>query len=169
MSHHISRCSVEAFALTLPFSLGHEITVVAPRYYSYKYCKLHIWATFSIVFQHKPDRYLFKGKAIALCIIYGSIFWPLIFRMFFFFFSSLFLKSDEATHPAIKCSSPILALVNFIGYEQAHRDNYKSAYWKAVKGGCSFFSRPTRLGWNRLVNITSYYNNNTRLNNKKNT
>lgn len=65
MSHRISTCSAEAFALTLPFSLGHEITVVAPRYYSYKYCKLHIWATFSIVFQHKPDRYLFKGKPIA--------------------------------------------------------------------------------------------------------
>lgn len=74
MSHRISRCSAEAFALTLPFSLGHEITVLAPRYYSYKYCKLHIWATFSIVFQHKPDRYLFKGKPIALRVIYSSIF-----------------------------------------------------------------------------------------------
>ena len=74
MSHRISRCSAKAFALTLPFSLGHEITVLAPRYYSYKYCKLHIWATFSIVFQHKPDRYLFKGKPIARQVIYSSIF-----------------------------------------------------------------------------------------------
>lgn len=74
MSHRISRCSAKAFALTLPFSLGHEITVLAPRYYSYKYCKLHIWATFSIVFQHKPDRYLFKGKPIARRVIYSSIF-----------------------------------------------------------------------------------------------
>lgn len=105
-----------------------------------------------------------------LSVLFMALFSGLLFSgCFFFFFPSLFLKSDEATHPAIKCSSPILALVNFIGYEQAHRDNYKSAYWKAVKGGCSFFSRPTRLGWNRLVNITSYYNNNTRLNNKKNT
>lgn len=87
MSHRISRCSAQAFALTLPFSLGHEITVVAPRYYSYKYCKLHIWATFSIVFQHKPDRYLFKGKPIAPHIIYCSIFKDLPLRCFLFFFT----------------------------------------------------------------------------------
>lgn len=90
MSHRISTCSAEAFALTLPFSLGHEITVVAPRYYSYKYCKLHIWATFSIVFQHKPDRYLFKGKPIAGPIIYSSIFWTLVFQAVFRF-ASLFI------------------------------------------------------------------------------
>lgn len=113
MSHRISRCSAQAFALTLPFSLGHEITVVAPRYYSYKYCKLHIWATFSIVFQHKPDRYLFKGKPIAPHVIYSSIFKDLLLRCFSFF-SSLFhypqvfffplspLEGKEATRSAIK-------------------------------------------------------------------
>lgn len=84
MSRRISRCSAEAFAVTLPFSLGHEITVLAPRYYSYKYCKPHIWPTFSIVFQHKPDRYLFKGKPIARHIIYASIFSRLLFSGHFF-------------------------------------------------------------------------------------
>lgn len=92
MSHRISTCSAEAFALTLPFSLGHEITVVAPQYYSYKYCKLHIWATFSIVFQHKPDRYLFKGKPIAAPIIYSSIFWTLLFSLFFFIYLFIYYQ-----------------------------------------------------------------------------
>lgn len=86
MSHRISTCSAEAFALTLPFSLGHEITVVAPRYYSYKYCKLHIWATFSIVFQHKPDRYLFKGKPIAQSHYLQLYFLDSGFQAAFFFF-----------------------------------------------------------------------------------
>lgn len=127
-SHRISRCSAEAFALTLPFSLGHEITVLAPRYYSYKYCKLHIWATFSIVFQHKPDRYLFKGKPIAWHVIYGSI-----FRSSYSL--GLFLRAKRQQGFSIKWFSPILALLNLMGWDPARTANYKSCLLKYF--GCS--------------------------------
>lgn len=123
MSHRISGCSAKAFALTLPFSLGHEITVLAPRYYSYKYCKLHIWATFSIVFQHKPDRYLFKGKPIARQVIYSSIFRGPYSEHFF-------LRTKRLKASYIKSTSPILALLGFTGQDLTWTVNYKNCLLK---------------------------------------
>lgn len=123
MSHRISRCSAKAFALTLPFSLGHEITLLAPRYYSYKYCKLHIWATFSIVFQHKPDRYLFKGKPIARQVIYSSIFNGS-------YSLGIFLRAKRQQGSYIKSISPILALLDFMGQDLGRTANYKNCLLK---------------------------------------
>lgn len=149
MSHHISRCSVEAFALTLPFSLGHEITVVALRYYSYKYCKLHIWG------------YVFYCLSTNLIGIYLKEN-PLLSVLFMALFSGLLFSGCFFLYPFFKewwgdSSSHKVQFSNFGTCElhrvRSYRDNYKIAYWTSVKGGCSFFSRPTRLEQNCLVNI----------------